>query len=191
MTITIKPLTPALAEDFLTFFDDAAFSDHKEWEYCYCLEGHLTAEEDKALQSQGKAARRERAAAFIQNGALRGYLAYVDGQVVGWVNANDKWNYVPIQSNPDFMVGCPQPGHTLAVYCFTVAPAWRCRGIATALLERVCADARAAGYRYVEGCPPADGNDPYPYHGPSALYRRLGFQLTATYDWFHIFRKEL
>ena len=40
--IEIKKLTPEFCDKWLGFFDGIAFSDHGEWAFCYCLEGHMT-----------------------------------------------------------------------------------------------------------------------------------------------------
>ena len=64
-----------------------------------------------------------------------------------------------------------------SVFCFTVAPAMRGRHIATALLERVMADAKEEGYDAVEGYPEKGAADIYyNYHGHLALYEKLGFE---------------
>ena len=48
MDICIKKLTPEMAEDFLYYFDNDAFSDHEEWAACYCLQSHLRREETRS-----------------------------------------------------------------------------------------------------------------------------------------------
>ena len=83
---------------------------------------------------------------------LRGYLAFVDGVAIGWCNANDKSNF-PIEPCIGASFHAPAELREKAVVCFEIAPAFRGKGVATALLQQVVADAQAEGYRAVEGFP--------------------------------------
>lgn len=72
--IEVRRLAPELCEDWVKFFDDIAFKDHKDWAFCYCLEGHL----DRKTQEEwtNPTERREKAMELIQDGEMQGYLAY-------------------------------------------------------------------------------------------------------------------
>jgi hypothetical protein len=37
MDIEIKKLSPALLQDYLSFFDQVAFTDNEEWAGSYCV----------------------------------------------------------------------------------------------------------------------------------------------------------
>lgn len=66
--------------------------------------------------------------------------------------------------------------------CFCISPAARGQGVASALLERVCADAAAEGYDYVEAYP-FHHDDNNAYHGPLSMYEKAGFEnLGNAYD---------
>ena len=90
--VLIRELSPQLLPDYLDYFDHEAFVDHPEWAKCYCYfyfaPHHLkewserTAEENRLAVSQ-----------LIQNREMRGYLAYKDGRIVGWCNANPRNSY--------------------------------------------------------------------------------------------------
>ena len=41
MDIVIKKLSLDLLNDFISYFDNIAFADHREWSGCYCVEPHL------------------------------------------------------------------------------------------------------------------------------------------------------
>ena len=104
MQVDIRPLEPALLEDYLRFFDDVAFADHKEWAWCYCTFYHLGKEDEERLEAEfagnwTRDALRGIAVGLIQKRALNGYLAYENGQVVGWCNAADKKNYKKLCEN--------------------------------------------------------------------------------------------
>lgn len=190
MDIVIKKLTPELCEDFIYFFDNTAFSDHEEWVECFCLESHISHEEDARLE--GKAdVRRELARELVMSGVMNGYLVYDCGDVVGWCNCDDKMNYAPICSNSSLMRGDENPGMIKSVYCFDIAPAYRGRGIAHLMLDRVCEDAKSDGYSFVEVYPYADIEEKYQYRGPIRLYEKHGFEMLCRGDWLCVMRKEL
>lgn len=171
ITILIKQLTPSLADDFLSYFDTDAFSDHPEWAGCYCLESHLRDDAEKFLDAGGRSSRRQRADELIRTGTMNGYLAYADGKVVGWCNTDDKRCYCRVAGNVEYATG----GRVKAVYCFDIAPQYRGRGIALKLLEQACEDAVSEGYEFIEGYVYKDMTGVYQYHGPEALYAKSGF----------------
>ncbi|MDR1598500.1 MAG: GNAT family N-acetyltransferase [Oscillospiraceae bacterium] len=193
MSAEIKPLTPETTADFFDFFDNRAFTDHQEWSFCYCTYMHTgekeTREIDEKIEAGGnndEAARRvfrETAAGFIENGELRGYLAYEDGVAVGWVNANDKAVFKKFDHSAavtDFIRRNNIDGRTKSVVCFTTAPECRGKGIAAALLDRVVADARAEGYAAVEGYAfRRDTREPFDYTGPLGLFEKAGFAVAS------------
>lgn len=72
-----------------------------------------------------------------------------------------------------------------------IAPGYRGRGIAKAVMERVLADAKEEGYSYVEGYPFSDTERGYQYRGPVRLYEKYGFMIYRKQDWFLIMRKEI
>lgn len=77
-----------------------------------------------------------------------------------YCNANDRMNYcrvgefdlgsVPEDEAP---YDCRRKGQVKSIVCFEISPAYRGKGIATQLLERVCADGKTEGYDFVEGYP--------------------------------------
>lgn len=76
--------------------------------------------------------------------------------------------------------------------CFEIAPEFRGKGVATALLRQVVADAKAEGYIAVEGFPVVRG-ERYEWDntGPIRLYEKVGFVKVAEQDGFVVMRKEL
>lgn len=207
----IRRLTPALAKDFFSFFDERAFSDHSSFYPCYCNAFQLTEAEiqteffEKAAALGGETeglclAMRQNAEKLVAEGVLQGYLAY-DGDIsIGWCNANDRRNYVRVG---DFDLDqLPALGECASfadgaqriksVVCFEIAPGYRGKGIASALLRRVCEDARADGYDAVEGYPMLhDAYDPLDYTGPLRLYENAGFVQVGQRGRLLILRKAL
>ena len=189
MDIILKKLTPELGEDFLYYFDKVAFSDHEEWSYCYCLECHVDKETDEKMKV--KEVRREMAKKLIEQGDMQGYLAYDEGQVVGWCNVNDKVNYPHLAEDEEYFTDDAEAGKIKAIYCYDIAPAYRGKGIAGLMLERACADAKEEGFDYVEVYPFSDVNFEWQYHGTTKMYERYGFEVFSKRKWFNIMRKRL
>ena len=158
MNIEIRKLTPDLLEDYLCFFETEAHADNPDEDRCYCV---CWCSVDHRIQTDFSSPekRRDLAVQYINSRAIQGYLAYYDGKVVGWCNANNKsdclnctsWlrfmNAVNTEdSSPDIKVK--------SIYCFTIAPNMKRKGIASQLLERVCKDAADDGFAFVEVYPP-------------------------------------
>lgn len=192
MNLTILPLAPELAGDYLYFFDEVAFADHPDWSWCYCLEAYMTQGDEKELELNTKEKRRAKAAEWIADGTMSGYLAYQNSEVVGWMNAADKAAYRRVRADEELWADEDKPGRTLAISCFLIAPAMRGKGIATALLKRVCADARDRGFSFLEAYAAHQGQDCFhQYHGPLTLYEREGFEVIKKLEWCSVVRKPI
>ena len=127
----------------------------------------------------------------ITVGILRGYLAYADGLAIGWCNANARANY-PKESANGCRLYAPKERREKAVVCFEIAPGYRGKGVATALLARVVEDARAEGFAAVEGYPQVHAQRfEWDYTGPIRLYEKLGFVRKDQPDGSIVMRKEL
>ena len=183
MKLTIHTLTPERAADYIRFFDETPHNHGGE--KCYCVTWRADeAYSDGCHWYPTEETRRAKAMAYVQNGGIEGYLAYDGERVIGWCNANGNcslcveylrsfWNIAP--HDPRVRVK--------SIFCFAVAPAYQHKGVATALLNRVCRDAAAAGYDCVEAyatnCDP-DSAGSLAYHGPIAMYEKAGFVCCGT-----------
>lgn len=195
MNLTIKALTPELSDDYFDFFDNRAFTDDSPYR-CYCQMYQMTKEQEIAEYSKddgtdiGRVARKI-AQSQIDSGILRGYLAFVDGVSIGWCNANDKANF-PIESSAGARFHAPAKNREKAVVCFEIAPAFRGKGVATALLQQVITDATIEGYLAIEGFPVMhDERYEWDCTGPIRLYEKLGFVKIAEENRNLVMRKEL
>lgn len=177
LKVEVKKLTPELTEAFLHFFDHVAFQDNERWASCYC---HFYRREWAEGEWGQRSAEENRDAAvqWIKANGLNGYLAFADGEPVGWCHANDAGNVVKgnhVEREPDAKTG--------VFACFIVAPDHRGQGIATQLLRAACEGFKEDGYAYVEGYPAKQGETVQDhYHGPLAMYEENGFVLVADYD---------
>ena len=201
MNIEIRKLTPELAGDFFDFFDNRAFTDNSPEGPCYCTRFQMTKEQEKTDFDQVEAygggstgfmcVLRKIAEQQIETGALKGYLAFVDGVSIGWCNANDKANF-PVESGNGAHFHAPAEKREKVVACFEIAPEFRGKGVATALLQRVVADAAVEGCIAVEGFPHKRGERyEWDFTGPIRLYEKIGFIKAAEQDKFVVMRKEL
>jgi GNAT superfamily N-acetyltransferase len=177
VTVSIHPLSPERLPDLLRFFEGEAFADNPRWASCYCqcfYEDHSvvswkdrTAAENRALAQQRTADRR-----------MRGHLAYLDGEPVGWCNAVPRLLAHALDSEP--IANAHEVGTLL---CFVVAPQHRGQGIATALLAAACAGLRSAGLEYVEAFPrPLARNAAENHFGPLSMFLAAGFEVVGTDD---------
>ncbi len=185
--VTIHPVIDDRAADWLQLFDHDGFAGNPDWASCYCLESH----EPPASETPTLAWRDRRAAmeGRIRCGATYGYLAYVDGRVAGWVNASFRSEYGLFrQVDP----GGPDPRSVIGVSCFVIAPPFRRHGVASALLDRVIADAPARGAKWIEGYPHNDRNDGDAGHfrGPRAMYEARGFRAIEVLEHYTVVRRQ-
>lgn len=189
MNIVIRTLTPDLADDFFTFFEQTAYTEHEEWgRECYCCFFH--AESAEAWERRTGPENRMIAQEMIRRGKMTGLLAYADGVPAGWCHFDAKGAF------PGIGVFYPQlasdePG-VGAVVCFTVAQRFRRMGIARLLLRRACEELRRMGFAAAEGYPVGkDESDEENYHGPLGLYLSEGFTVYRKLEKGAVVRKEL
>jgi len=194
----IERLTPALAADYLGFFDHEtgpAFADNPEWAKCYCH--YYEVPVAVSWPSFDGAANRSAMSARIASGAMEGFLAYAGGKVVGWVNA---------QPYPNLSHACARlkiaapplpvpPSQAAAIVCFVTSPAWRRRGVARALLDGALVDFAARGIALVDAFPwnvgPEDTAATDHYHGSPSMYAAAGFVAIATHEQVTVVRRSL
>jgi len=194
--VAVHRLSPERRDDFLRFFDHrcgAAFSDNPEWAKCYCHFYHVPREIE--WSSFDAAANRTAMAARIDTSEMEGFLAYAGSEVVGWLNAQPKAKlsraHARLGVPPDAAVA---PHRTALIVCFIVAPEWRRRGVARALLDGALASLAVRGFTQVDAFPfkaGASSTAQDHYHGPASLFRATGFEIVAETDDLSVMRKRL
>ncbi len=174
--ITVHPVTEERLDDWLRFFDNEAFADNPEEGSCYCLSPHdPETDEPELLWTVKRAAMIER----IRTRGTFGYLAYVDDNPAGWVNASARSDYGLFASvDPDG----PDPSTVIGVSCFVIAPAFRKHGVASHLLDRVIEDAPSRGASWIEGYPRDEPFTTHSFRGPKSMYDARGFEVIETRD---------
>jgi len=171
--VTVHPVTGDRVGDWLRFFDHDGFAGNPDWASCYCLEPHLPATPEQPERPWRE--RRTAMAERLRGGTTFGYLAYVDGRPAGWVNASwrsDCGLYRLVDP------GGPEPRSVVGVSCFVIAPPFRRHGVASALLDRVIADAAARRASWVEAYPrnAPEQSDAGHFRGARSMYDARGFE---------------
>lgn len=194
--LEICKLIPEKLDDYLYFFENVAHTDNKEWDRCYCLDYCSDCNaEIEGFEDFDAEQRREYAIRYVNKGIIQGYLAYYNGQVIGWCNANDRvdchgcigWQMIYGKTEIK-----KEHSKIKSIFCFTVAPDMRGKHVATALLERIIKDAKEEGYEYLEGYPNKEETDMYyNYVGPMELYKKMGFEKWDETENYFVFRKKL
>jgi len=170
--ITVHPVTEDRIDDWLQFFDHDGFAGNPDWASCYCLEPHVpaTPEHPERAWRETRAAMADR----LRRCATFGYLAYVGGRPAGWVNASLRSDYGLFR---DVVSNGPEATSVVGISCFVIAPPFRRHGVASALLDRVIADAPGRGATWIEAYPhnkPED-SDASHFRGPRSMYDARGF----------------
>ena len=180
--ITIKELSPSLIDDFLHFFDHIAFADNPDWADCYCYPYHFS--------DRGKAQNRRAASNQIKESRIQGFLAYHDGNPVGWCNAANRDNYPALHRL--MRSGQDELERVGSIVCFVIAPSHRSKGVASRLLKAACDKFSKEGLEYAEAYPvkkSTSAADNFP--GPLSMYTRNGFTTHRDAGWYAVVRKLL
>jgi GNAT superfamily N-acetyltransferase len=186
--VTVHPVSEDRVDDWLRFFDHDGFAGNPDWASCYCLEPHVPATPE--LPERAWRETRATVAERLRRSTTFGYLAYVDGRPVGWVNASWRSDYGLYRSVDP---GGPEPSSVIGVSCFVIAPPFRRHGIASALLDRVIADAPARGASWIEGYPhnEPEENDAGHFRGPRSMYDERGFKVIEVRDGDTVVRRSV
>jgi GNAT superfamily N-acetyltransferase len=195
--IVVKALAPALAGDFLRFFDHErgiAFADNPEWAKCYChfYEVPVAIDWPSLSGAQNRVAMQAR----IEVGEMEGFLAYAGSEPVGWLNAQPR-HKLPHCFDRMGIPPTPLPCasyEAAVVVCFIIAPAWRRRGVSRALLAEALSSLAARGFKLVDAFPFKAGDSERGadhYHGALSTFLAAGFAPLDETDAITVVRKLL
>ena len=196
MQIYIKKLSIELLDDFLSAFDNPDFFTNKEFSFgCYCTwynwTSELENERNNCDDNSRKYFKRNLAIKLIEKCKLNGFLAYLNGSVVGWCNAGPKKNYERLNNQLPWSINMEDNENILSIVCYVVHPDMQRKGIATSLLKAVCQDAYVNGYDYIEAYPGINEDGTPSYHGNFSMYTKQGFELIINQSGNTIARKKL
>lgn len=179
MSYTIKALAPEMADLFTDYLGNLDFSHSPHWATCYCRFYHTNCTREQWQSRAGEENRLE-AIQQIQEGKMKGYLAFDGEKCIGWCNANDARQYIRLESEmkpiiKDKKVGC--------VICFVIHPDYRNKGVARLLLKQAVEDFRKQGFDAVLALPIDIKGEPLLlYRGSLNMYKENGFEEIQKHD---------
>ena len=196
LELEIKKLSPDLVDEYLHFFDETPHDDGVPDHTCYCVNWCSENQRERVADPCRKE-RRALACQYIQNGNLQGYLAYVNGKIVGWCNANMKTECLDCYGWFHFMtevneLAIEPTEKVKSIFCFVIVPWMQRKGSASQLLEFICEDAKKEGFDYVEAYPFIEETNPYDFYvGFQKLYEKMGFRYEKKTKHRFVMRKTL
>ena len=186
MDIEIRPLSPGLKEDYFSFFDSIEFVEHPHWAECYCYSFHFTGKDEEWNRERNRSC----VSAMIDEGRMKGYLAYSENRAVAWCNVNNRLSYQLLTKTYDLLD--PEHEKICSIVCFLVHPEYRRLGILQQLLDRIVKDYSSLEYTYIEAYPrPGDLSEEKLYRGPLNLLTRNGFEKLKEFKDYILVRKKL
>ena len=166
--------------------------------HCYCRYFHFEGDKNEwqARLAFAPEENRRELHAHTRQATPTGVVAVTGNRVVGWMKLDAASALAKLYAQRPYRavpgLG-PDRAGVLVVGCFLIDPEWRRRGVATALLRRGIALARAAGAHSIEAFPRrAEGvSDEQLFTGPLGLYLREGFSVAHEQSQYPVLRLPL
>jgi len=144
---------------------------------CWCMFWKLRG---KAYEEARGTETRQMHKSVVDAGTSTGLLAYLHGEVVGWVAVEPRESYPKLAFSRALKPVDGQP--VWSVTCFFVAKNHRQNGITVELLKATVEHVRSQGGRIVEGYP-VDVEEktapPFIFTGTASAFKRAGFKEVA------------
>ncbi|CAB4556112.1 unannotated protein [freshwater metagenome] len=166
MPIQIQRLAPNTLDEFLDYFDHRAFLNDEDWAGCYC-QLYLTPPGTPEEEVFGPGKARSGACEKVTSGKMDGYLAYQDGQVVGWCAAGSSLLYPALPDADDSLA---------RILCFNIDPDHRQQGVAGELLDLIIQDLIDRGFAAVEAAPSTAASSDRSFQGTVPMFSERGFE---------------
>jgi GNAT superfamily N-acetyltransferase len=144
---------------------------------CWCMFWKLRG---KAFDEVKGIETRQMHKSIVDSGTVTGLLAYLHGEVVGWVAVEPRSAYPRLAHSRILKLVDEQP--VWSVTCFFVARHYRRLGITVELLKAAIAYVQTQGGKIVEGYPVetrADMPAPFVYTGTASAFQQAGFREVA------------
>jgi GNAT superfamily N-acetyltransferase len=171
-TLSIQPLRRNLWNDF-----EELFGLNGACGGCWCMFWKLRG---KSFDESKGYTNRQMHKAFIDSGTTTGLLAYMNGEVVGWVAVEPRSAYEKLAHSR--VLKPVDDKEVWSVTCFYVAKHYRKQGVAVGLLKGAVEHVRSQGGRIVEGYPVDAQKDmpaPFVYTGTASAFQKAGFKEVA------------
>jgi GNAT superfamily N-acetyltransferase len=170
--LSFKPLKRNLWTDFEELFGPKGACGG-----CWCMFWKLRG---KAYDEARGYETRQMHKSIVDSGVATGLLAYLHGDVVGWVAVEPREAYPKLAHSRALQRVDDQP--VWSVTCFYVAKNARRKGVTVELLKAAVEHVRKQGGRIVEGYPVDVRKDtpaPFIYTGTASAFRQAGFTEVA------------
>lgn len=145
---------------------------------CWCLTYRLSPKENRELVAEDRPRVVEQ---LCRREPAPGVLAYIDGEVAGWVGVAPRAALHLFSHSTKFPHVDDQP--VWSVWCIKVRPGFRKRGVASALIRGAVDFSGDHGAPAVEGYPVDNGDrrvdSTMAYVGTRAMFERAGFVKVA------------
>lgn len=158
--------------------------------WCFCVAwwtptwqgwGERTAEENFELRMD-----------LFNRGEFDGYLAYIDGNPIGWCQVGRRKRLQKLMEQFELSED-PGAFEIWSITCFLVSPEYRRQKVATLMLAEVLEDLRKRGVEQVEAYPKRgeDLDDLDLWNGAEAMFVKAGFEVVRQDDQRPVLRKNL
>lgn len=173
--LSFRPLKRNLWTDF-----EELFGPNGACAGCWCMFWKLRG---KAYEEARGYETRQMHKSIVDSGVVTGLLAYLHGEVVGWIAVEPREAYPKLAHSRALKPVDDQP--VWSVTCFFVTKKSRRNGITVELLKAAVEYVRQQGGRIVEGYPVEAQKDmpaPSIYTGTASAFRQAGFTEVARYS---------
>lgn len=147
---------------------------------CWCMYWKLRG---KAYEQARGYETRQMHKSIVDSGTVTGLLAYLHGDVVGWVAVEPRSAYEKLAYSRVLKPVDDQP--VWSVTCFFVAKKYRRQGITVELLKAAVGHVRRQGGKIVEGYPVETQKDmpaPFIFTGTASAFQQAGFKEVARHS---------
>jgi GNAT superfamily N-acetyltransferase len=144
---------------------------------CWCMFWKLRG---KAYEEARDYETRQMHKSIVDSGVVTGLLAYLHGEVVGWIAIEPRDAYPKLAHSRALKPVDDQP--VWSVTCFFVSRRSRRKGITVELLKAAIEHVRKQGGKIVEGYPVDAQTDmpaPFIYTGTASAFQQAGFNEVA------------
>ena len=170
--LSFKPIKRNLWTDF-----EELFGPNGACGGCWCMYWKLRGKEYEEARGFET---RQMHKSIVDSGIATGLLAYLHGDVVGWIAIEPREAYPRLAHSRALRPVDDQP--VWSVTCFFVAKKFRRQGIMVELLKAAVEHVRKQGGKIVEGYPVETQKDmpaPFIYTGTASAFEQAGFREVA------------
>lgn len=178
MELRIEALSSLNKEAFFSLFEENSFHHQREWASCYCRFYHTTCSRDEWINRTGAFNKLE-ATQQIDQGLMKGFLAFDGDLCVGWLNSAPIALYHRLYPmiEDEF-----KKKKTALSICFVIRQSHRGLRVASSLLDYAIEFHRLAGMETLIAVPIEVSKQEMNYRGPKEMYLHRNYKETQAKD---------